>query len=260
MRSLQNEPPSYSHLFLDEAGDLTFFGKGRLPIVGIEGVSNYFILGMVYFDCPLNMVRNEVLALQKQIVNDVWYKDIRSIQRKLKDKGYYFHATDDLPEARKLFYEWIKQAPVQFEAVIALKDPERFVHKHNSKELAMYTDLLSHLLKDKLYPGGHYSLCVAQIGNIIKSGHLQTAIKRAIKLRVADIEENDEIKTDYFFRNQLTEPLLNVADYFCWAIQRVLEKKESRFYNYIQTKVMNLQLLWDNETWEDKVSKCKEHK
>ena len=31
--------------FLDETGDTTFFGKGRVPILGQEGVSLCFCLG-----------------------------------------------------------------------------------------------------------------------------------------------------------------------------------------------------------------------
>jgi hypothetical protein len=58
------------HIFLDEAGDLIFFSKGRLPIVGNVGVSNYFILGIAHFNTPTNEVRKQVLALQQQIVND----------------------------------------------------------------------------------------------------------------------------------------------------------------------------------------------
>ena len=33
------------HRFLDEAGDATCYGKGKINIVGSEGVSNCFILG-----------------------------------------------------------------------------------------------------------------------------------------------------------------------------------------------------------------------
>ena len=42
------EPPlDKIHRFLDEAGDTTLFGKGRVPILGQEGVSRCFGLGMV---------------------------------------------------------------------------------------------------------------------------------------------------------------------------------------------------------------------
>lgn len=33
------------------------------------------------------------------------------------------------------------------------------------------------------------------------------------------------------------EPLLSVADYFCWAIQRVFEAGETRFYDFVSDKI-----------------------
>jgi len=35
------------HRFLDKAGDTTFYGKGKKNIIGEDGVSKVFILGMI---------------------------------------------------------------------------------------------------------------------------------------------------------------------------------------------------------------------
>ena len=45
------------------------------------------------------------------------------------------------------------------------------------------------------------------------------------------------------------EPLLNIADYFCWAIQRVFEKGEVRYYNYLQEKISVVIDLYDKEKY-----------
>ena len=50
-------------------------------------------------------------------------------------------------------------------------------------------------------------------------------------------------------QNQITEPLLNVADYFCWAIQRVLERGEMRYYNFLQEKISLIVDLYDSEKY-----------
>ena len=70
------------HYFLDEAGDPTFYGKGKVPIVGQKGVSNCFILGQLKINEPLNAVRKKVIDLQNQIIREPYYQDIRSINRK----------------------------------------------------------------------------------------------------------------------------------------------------------------------------------
>ncbi|HMN91463.1 MAG TPA: hypothetical protein PKD70_07565, partial [Saprospiraceae bacterium] len=52
------------HRFLDEAGDTTFYGKGKVDIIGQMGVSCCFILGMVKFKEPLESIRQRVIELQ----------------------------------------------------------------------------------------------------------------------------------------------------------------------------------------------------
>ena len=49
--------PETFHRFLDETGDTTFYGKGRKLIVGQDGVSLSFGLGVVRIDRPLEEVR-----------------------------------------------------------------------------------------------------------------------------------------------------------------------------------------------------------
>ena len=51
-----------SHRFLDEAGDTTFYGKGKPLILGTEGVSLTFSMTLVRIDRPLAEVRAEITA------------------------------------------------------------------------------------------------------------------------------------------------------------------------------------------------------
>ena len=89
------------HRFLDEAGDTTFYGKGKIPILGHEGVSYCFILGMITINETLDKVRKQVIDLQESISNDTYFTEIPSIQKKKKAHGYFLHAKDDIPEVRK---------------------------------------------------------------------------------------------------------------------------------------------------------------
>ena len=62
---------------------------------------------MVKFKQPLDDIRKAVSDLQNKVANDPFY-DVASIRKKKDSSGYYFHATDDLPEVRKLFLDYIK--------------------------------------------------------------------------------------------------------------------------------------------------------
>jgi hypothetical protein len=73
--------PYIYHRFLDEAGDTAFFGKGKINIIGNEGVSKSFILGMVKFKKSLTEIRQQVTDLHKTIADDPYFKEVPSIQK-----------------------------------------------------------------------------------------------------------------------------------------------------------------------------------
>ncbi len=241
----------FYHRFLDEAGDTTFFGKGKIPIVGSEGVSKAFIIGMVKFKEPLQPLREKIINLQNEVINDPYFKDIPSIQKKVNSKGYYFHATDDIPEVRKIFFEFINSVNLSFEAVVGRKIYEIFYKKHNSREVEFYADLLSHLLKNKLQIGGKLILNISERGKSTKNKNLLLALRKA-KDRFNKKNPDKETVTQVVFniQSQTKEPLLNIADYLCWSVQRVFERGEVRYYNYIREKISLVIDLYDSSKYE----------
>ena len=104
----KNKDIKPNHRFLDEAGDTSFYGKGKKSIIGSDGVSNSFIIGIVKFKQPLSEIRKAVTGLQNKVANDTFF-DVISIRKKKGAAGYYFHATDDLPEVRKLFFDFMRR-------------------------------------------------------------------------------------------------------------------------------------------------------
>ncbi|MCB0608148.1 MAG: DUF3800 domain-containing protein [Lewinella sp.] len=238
------------HRYLDEAGDTTFFGKGKVNIVGENGVSKSFILGLVKFKVPLTEVRNKIRALQQQVCTDPYFMEVPSIQNKINKGGYYFHATDDLPEVRKLFYDYIKTISCSFEAVVGRKIMGIYTHKHNGKEAEFYADLLSHLIKNKLNKGGKLILDIASRGNSTKNQNLQTALQKAIS-RNSKKGKPAATKVVFNVQNHHTEPLLNVSDYFCWSIQRLFERGETRYYNFLKDQVSLVVDLYDDANYLD---------
>lgn len=236
------------HWFLDEAGDTTFFGKGKKNLIGTGGVSNCFILGAVQFNSDLNVLRKEIRALQTQIETDPYFSKVRSITKKKATGGFYFHATDDIPEVRKVFFEFIKKTDCSFEAVVGRKILSLYERKHNSKGNEFYADLLSHLLKDKFYEEQKLVLNLAHRKNSTENNNLETALTKATaRFKKDNPKHNVQTKVVFNVQTQKTEPLLNVADYFCWTLQRVFEKGEDRFYDYIKEKILWVVDLYDTK-------------
>jgi len=247
-----SKAPKNDHRFLDEAGDTTFYGKGKVNIIGQQGVSACFILGLVHFKEPFEPIRDKIKELQTQVINDQYFRDIPSIQKKVSQSGFYFHATDDLPEVRKLFFEYIKTIDCSFEAVVGRKIPALYESKHNGKENEFYADLLGHLLKNKFQKERRLVINVAERGKSTRNANLELALKKAER-RFLETKSGKEVKAIIVFnvQNNITEPLLNIADYFCWSIQRVFEKGETRYYNYLSDKIPVVIDIYDSENYKD---------
>src|SRR5438552_18540768 len=89
-RSETNSNTSVTHRFLDEAGDTTFYGKGRVPIVGQPGVSLSFAIGMVKFNADLNEIRKAVRTLQDEVTADKYLLGIASVAKKGSSRRILF--------------------------------------------------------------------------------------------------------------------------------------------------------------------------
>ena len=249
---MKNMKLSHNHRFLDEAGDTAFYGKGRKSIIGTTGVSNAFILGMVKIKEPLEPVREKIRALQEQVSDDPYFQ-VPSVVKKKTRQGYYFHATDDIPEIRKLFFDFIKTVNCNFEAVVGRKSIERYETRHKGKEEYFYADLLSHLLKNKLQKDHKLVLHISERGKSTKHKNLNLAFTKAVQRYQNNLRKRkDDIRVDVVFNvNYPTkEPLLNLADYFCWSVQRVFERGETRYYNYIKDQVSLVIDIYDEAKYE----------
>ena len=126
--------------------------------------------------------------------------------------------------------------------------------KNNNKESEFYADLLSHLLKNKMELGGKLVLNIAERGKSTKNHNLELALQKAESRYLKNKKNlNKQISTKIVFnvQNHTTEPLLNIADYFCWTIQRVFEKGETRYYNYLKEKISLVVDLYDSNNYEN---------
>lgn len=240
-----------SYRFLDEAGDTTFYGKGKVPIIGQPGVTISFAIGMAKFNSELGPIRQRVLDAQQEITQEPYLNKIHSVVKKISEGGFFFHATDDPPEVRQIFYKIIKSIDCSLEIYVARKKPDLFAKKHDNKEEEFYADVLSHLIKNKFHKNEKLVLTIAQRGNSTKNSNLQKALQKAI-IRFGKNPSNVSIKSKVVFnvQNHRTEPLLNITDYLCWAVQRVFEKGETRYYDYLQDKIRLVVDLYDFENYQ----------
>jgi len=234
------------HRFIDEAGDLTFFGKGGISILGHEGVSKAFMLGMLKYNHPLNEIRDTIIQFTDSVSKDPFFNQIPSVKKRLDRGHFYLHANEDPPELRYKFFELMRtDISFHLQVVVGRKDVTRFVNKHNKQEREFYGDLLSHMLHDK----ANYKklvLNIASLGSTTRVQDLESALLKAQAMYLKN-EPDGNYQADVKFNVQayIQEPLLSVVDYGLWAVQRVFEKGETRFYDSIRPKVRSVVDVYD---------------
>lgn len=245
------QPEAVTHRFLDETGDTTFYGKGRKLIVGQEGVSLSFGLGLVRIDRPLAEVRREIAALNKQIEDDPLVNTLPSVRKRIESGGFFFHACMDTDDVRAVMLRYLRALPCSAEVVMARKIPALFEKQHHSRDEEFYGDLLSHLIKRRMKLGGTLVLNVAARGSSTRDKVLSEALRLATE-RASKRWGGENLTTRVVFNVQSprTEPLLIVADYLCWAVQRVFERGDVRHYNYLAEKIRLVVDLYDREKYE----------
>ena len=217
---------------------LLSLAKRRVPILGEQGVSLSFSIGMVKFSTDLTVAREMVRECQAQVTTNRYLSVIASVKKKMSGKGFFFHATDDPPEVRAIFFELLDKLDFACEVMVARKNFKLFAIKHHNRDTEFYADVLSQLLKDEVLLHEKLVLNIAERGHSTKHSNLQFALEKAIERHKmpggADIVAPQVV---FNVQNQHNEPLLNVADYICWAVQRVFERGETRYYDYLGEKI-----------------------
>lgn len=247
---LNNEkvPLHKYHRYLDEAGDITFYGKGKVPIIGSEGVSSYFLMGMLTLNEPVEGIRKKIVDLQIQIANDPYFRSVPSILKKKSKNGYFLHAKDDVPEVRKMAFELITNIDCYFDAVIGRKDYSIYEKKHNGNQSEFYADLLSYLLIDNFDDQDRIVLNIAHRSKCTTHKNLEKGLEKATIIAANKYPDSFNSCTMVFNVQQpTTEPIINLVDYFLWALQRKWERNENRYFDFIGSKIRSVVPLYHKE-------------
>jgi hypothetical protein len=117
IQSSEAEPPEYKHYFVDEAGDATIFGSRGQVLVGKEGCSRFFMLGIVDVKDPKRLAE-DLASLRTKILADPYFKGVPSLQPEERKTALLFHAKDDLPEIRREVFARLQTHELRFSAIV----------------------------------------------------------------------------------------------------------------------------------------------
>jgi hypothetical protein len=228
--------------FVDEAGDLTFYGKGKKVIVGTEGCSRTFLLGYFRIADP-QIVRAKLAEVRLAISTDRYLKHIPSLQKSLVS----FHAKDDCPEVRYLVYKALENVDFRAQVVVARKREEHFRTNFGCSDTKFYDAIVRTLFGRQLHIAECNTIVFARRG----TKERQFALREAVQAAVARFraKHNGSAETEVLVETSrpLQEPALQAADYVLWAVQRAYERREMRYYECLRERI---QLVWDVFDWD----------
>jgi hypothetical protein len=227
-----------NNYYVDEAGDLILFDKRGRVIVGREGVSRTFMVGVAYLPGPKG-VHQKLEGLRADLLADTYFKGVSSMQSNARKTAICFHAKDDLPEVRREVFRLLPEFGAK--VLIAIRRKEYLVKtaqllnqigtKFRADEV--YDDLVKRLFKNLLHKANRNLIVFARRGKTIRQQALENAIRKA--------KRNFETKTGISSQSKtVIQPAypsqyagLQVIDYYLWALRRMFERGEDRFFQML---------------------------
>lgn len=242
---------------VDEAGDSVLWGRHGKVLIGTEGCSKYFILGMIQVN-DAETLHWEAMELRQQILADPYFSGVPSLDPARGRTALAFHAKDDPAEVRRDFFKLLLQHEVTFHAVVRDKrEVARIVsdfralhpdYVYNQNQL--YDDLARRLFHDKLHVEDSYSIVFAGRGNSDRTKALQLALERARDKHCSTKGIMSTVPITVLAAYPKDRIELQAADYYLWAVQRAYERGEDR---YLQLVWPQVHCVWDcDDTREDK--------
>ena len=222
--------------YVDEAGDGNLFGRRGKVLVGKEGCSRYFILGVLDVDDPTALAR-DLTQLRTELLADPYFAGVPSMQPERRKTALFFHAKDDLPEVRREVFQLLARHELRFLACVKDKlnvleyvrvqrdrDPS---YRYRSNEL--YDYLVRRLFREMLHTDDEYNIHFARRWRTDRTEALRLALLTARSRS----EQDHGIATSPRMNVVPSSPpecvCLQAADYYLWALQRLYERREERF-------------------------------
>lgn len=244
MSDREPQLPSVCHYFVDEAGDGTLFNKRKQVVVGREGCSKYFALGALEVEDPKTL-HDSLEALRAELTVDPYLSKVPSMQPERKKTALAFHAKDDCAEVRREVYKLLMQHEVKFYAVV--REKQTIVDKvleHNKKTPSyryhpnqLYDRCVSRLFKERLHKEESYVIQFSKRGNRARTEALQSAIEQSR----SNLRKSWGIEATSPIEIMAAKPAdaggLQAVDYFLWAMQRLYERGEERYWDFVASKV-----------------------
>jgi len=242
-------------LFVDEAGSGDLFDKKGRIIVGTEGCSRFFVLGLLQAD-SLDRLAQDMENLRQTLLADPYFRKVPSMRPEAGKTAVCFHAKDDVPEVRKEVFALLAEHALHFFAVVKNKvKVAEYVRQRNESDPnyryhpnELYDFMTRRLFRERLHRRDAYRIVFAKRGKSDRTAALRDALDRARRR----FQERYGIASDAHIEvvpgGPCEYPGLQAADYFLWSLQRLYERREDRYVEFLWPKFRLVQDIDDTRS------------
>lgn len=198
------------------------------------------MVGLAYIPNP-KLVKSELESLRLYLLADTYFKDVPSMQFETKKTALHFHAKDDLPEVRREVFKILPTFGVKVQVAIKRKfELAEFAKRvfdltgQKIRENDIYDELIKRLFRNVLHKAEENVIIFARRGASNRNKALEESINNAKRnFELAYNKKSDKpVKIYSAFSHE--SPGLQIIDYYLWALQRMYEKGEDRFFELLK--------------------------
>lgn len=222
-------------------------------MLGREGVSSTFMVGVALIPDPAS-ARSQLDALRAALLADPYFRGVPSMQPGQGKTALCFHAKDDLPEVRREVFKLLPSIGAKVQVAIRRKrdmiGEARMAHRMGRRLTAndIYDDLVKRLFKNLLHMGDFNEICFARRGKTDRQAALSAAIARAKQNFRRSWKSDADQPTSIRSSVPSQDPGLQVIDYYLWAVQRLYERAEDRYFATVANDYRLIMDLDDTRT------------
>ena len=226
---------------MDEAGTPELFtGRGR-PLLPGNGVSRFFVIGLLEIR-DVKTVSYALKHLRAQILRDPDLKELASLKPEQRKTALQFHAKNDHTLVRERVFGVLCRPyhHLRFTGVIREREAlrrealerRRVEPGYKFRPNDLYDEMVSRVFSGRLHHDNQHSHAYfSRRGKTDREAALTTALFRAH----ADYQAREGLPPSapslrFFSASPEEHEGLQIADYFCWALQRLLEQHEKRWW------------------------------
>ncbi len=231
------------YYFVDKAGDGTLFESHGRVLIGEQGISRYFILGVLDVPNP-EQLHAELVELRQNLLADPYFKKVPSMQPEARKTALMFHAKDDVPEVRREVFALLQKHEFRFMAVVRNKKQVLdYVRRRNAVDVSyrynqneLYDFMVRVLFKNLLHQDERYEIYFSKRWGQDRTEALKQALQIARERFAKQWGKQSSSVIDVTPLKPQQSGGLQAVDYFLWSLQRFYERREDRY----------IELLWNS--------------